>query len=79
MSKPVWKSGPPPSLGWWPASVWGVRNPEMLGWYDGEYWSAFASINESEYSAANQAKKRGGSQDVEWLDRPANWPARSRT
>jgi hypothetical protein len=46
-----WHSGPPPSIGWWPASV--NENPKFFRWYDGAEWSA--SVTESdnaEYAAA---------------------------
>lgn len=74
-----WHLGPPPSVGWWPASVYEVRNPRMLGWFDGKYWSSFLSDTNNEETAAIVAKSRGGSQKVEWQHRPASWPARSRT
>lgn len=77
--KPVWRTGAPPSLGWWPASVYGTRDPEYLGWYDGKYWSAFCHVSHSDAYAAAQAEILGGSQDVEWTDRPDSWPARSKT
>lgn len=75
----TWHSGPPPSRGWWPASVYGNRDPKMLGWFDGKYWSSFLSVNNDEKTAARVAKCHGGSQKVEWQQRPASWPARSKT
>ena len=32
-----WFKGPPPEIGWWPAST--MRNPGTLRYWDGEYWS----------------------------------------
>lgn len=32
----VWRSGPPPSVGWWPASKRG--DPTVLRWWGGSNW-----------------------------------------
>jgi hypothetical protein len=33
-------SGPPPSIGWWPATIHGLISP--IRWWNGENWSACA-------------------------------------
>jgi hypothetical protein len=80
MSKPVWKSGPPPSLGWWPASL--VEAGGSLRWWDDKCWSGVAFSG----MTAVQASKRAGTREtpsrnamIRWQPRPENWPARSRT
>jgi hypothetical protein len=74
-----WHSGPPPSIGWWPASM--GKNPDMLRWWDGKRWSEGAPCWVSAEEAARYAKKQniGPSWAVQWTDRPASWPERSRT
>lgn len=36
----TWRSGPPPEVGWWPASV--LRDPNWIRHWDGEHWSVGA-------------------------------------
>jgi hypothetical protein len=79
MSK-KWNKGPPPSLGWWPASV--ARDSAAIRWWDGQCWSVLARPNYSAKLAAAQAKIKypeGHQHLIKWSDRPASWPARSRT
>lgn len=81
MSK-KWHKGPPPSLGWWPASV--NRNEGSLRWRgvkDGrEYWSVPVSALALAQAAGASALQESMYSDlVEWQDRPASWPARSKT
>lgn len=86
MSK--WHKGPPPSVGWWPVVVVGCSpvpaedfDARHLGWWDGTWWSTFALPSCSASEAASYARMRGanGPEDIEWADRPASWPKRSRT
>jgi len=37
MKKTVWHIGPPPEIGWWPAS--GYDDINSLRFYDGRLWS----------------------------------------
>ena len=90
MSKPKWRSGPPPSKGWWIASL--TRNAAYLRWWDGANWSSFAKEHYSAREAAKSAKVKVPARRVaatssvvsfdgagiEWLPRPTNWPARSK-
>jgi len=74
----TWHKGPPPSIGWWPASIRG--NPDLLRWWDGSEWSFPAYIWMTAEEAAKQsALKSGRTPNIEWTDRPASWPERSRT
>jgi hypothetical protein len=75
----TWHKGPPPSIGWWPASI--VHDPSILRWWDGMRWSmAVDDIKDSD-TAGMYAKKPCliYPDDIEWTDRPASWPERSRT
>jgi len=74
----TWHKGPPPSIGWWPASYWG--DAHVLRWWNGEYWSRPAEEEfELHQVAATAALKDPSQHEIEWTDRPAWWPARSRT
>jgi hypothetical protein len=74
----TWHKGPPPSIGWWPASR--LRNPDVLRWWDGSKWSFPAHIGmTAEEAAGHSALKSDRTLHLEWTDRPASWPERSRT
>jgi hypothetical protein len=74
----TWHKGPPPSVGWWPASR--LRNPNVLRWWDGSAWSFPVSIRMTSAQAErHSAKKSDRTCDIEWTERPASWPERSRT
>jgi Protein of unknown function (DUF2510) len=80
MSKREWHSGPPPSCGWWPASV--VKNADSIRWWDGTKWSANAAKFHSARAAESFAKRIPlpyHQSMVKWTERPASWPAWSRT
>jgi hypothetical protein len=74
----TWHKGPPPSIGWWPASV--SRSPKILRWWNGEYWSRPAREGTGLDQVAEIAALKSTVQnEIEWTDRPADWPLRSRT
>jgi hypothetical protein len=78
MSKTKWFKGPPPSIGWWPASR--LRLSDTLRWWNGKKWSLPAY----EKYTAKEAGKRARlpsfcGTDIEWTNRPASWPERSKT
>jgi hypothetical protein len=73
----TWHKGPPPSIGWWPASRRG--NPDTLRWWDGKTWSLPVDSTWTASLAAEAAKAETAMSDIEWTDRPASWPERSRT
>jgi hypothetical protein len=79
MSKQLkWHSGPPPSIGWWPASV--NQDISILRWWDGVRWSRATWHFYDAYQAASVAKHKAPMQKyIEWTHRPASWPKRSRT
>jgi hypothetical protein len=75
-----WHKGPPPSIGWWPASV--VRDANILRWWNGWCWSAAAEEKSSQWGVIVAASKRENlslQTEIEWTDRPEWWPARSKT
>lgn len=73
-----WQKGPPPSIGWWPASAF--RDRTILRWWNGRYWSSGVWVYGNESEVASAAKQKGASQKaIEWLPRPKSWPQRSRT
>jgi hypothetical protein len=77
--KERWYKGPPPSIGWWPTAV-GLHRILGYRWWDGECWSWPAFMHESAAKAAHWARKKETLHvDIEWTDRPANWPERSKT
>lgn len=77
----TWNSGPPPSLGWWPAS-YGQRDG-VYRWWDGKCWSEPALKEWNSEVAAFYAicKKEPASWNdtIQWQERPTTWPARSMT
>ena len=74
----TWHKGPPPSVGWWPAS--NCRSPDAHRYYNGEWWSEVAWPEHSAEEAARAARSKDACQDlIEWTDRPASWPERSKT
>lgn len=67
--KHKWHKGPPPSIGWWPASV--QRDPEAIRWWNGHIWSYNARPEESAKVAAQYAAIPTGivSNSIEWTNR----------
>lgn len=78
MSKTKWHSGPPPSVGWWPASV--CNDLTCLRWWNGRAWSlpAYAGDGSMKVETAVRFLSCNTAQ-IFWTDRPASWPERSRT
>ena len=75
-----WRKGPPPSVGWWPASI--TRDSAAIRWWDGRFWSAAAFTDYTKLRAAVAASKIATAYEqehIEWTDRPAHWPERSLT
>jgi hypothetical protein len=75
----TWHKGPPPSIGWWPASFW--RDPCAYRWWDGTCWSLACTRYDSAVEAAVKASEPASTavEEIEWTDWPASWPDRSRT
>jgi hypothetical protein len=73
-----WHKGPPPSVGWWPASA--NRIESLICFWDGAQWSAACSPSmTAEYAAHRAATKHPHSKYVAWRHRPDNWPEWSKT
>jgi len=74
----TWHKGPPPSIGWWPASI--CRELAVLRWWNGVWWSCSCVANDSAQTAASSAAQKSRFQDyIEWTDRPESWPEWSKT
>lgn len=68
MKKRQWHSGPPPSVGWWPASK--CDDPEIVRWWDGNAWSFAVGVLFSARMAAYYAEKiAAGQEEVKWTER----------
>jgi len=64
----IWHKGPPPEIGWWPASY--SRDPYCLRWWNGNVWSQEARPLDTAEQAAAQAKFEClCSDDMEWTER----------
>lgn len=63
-----WHKGPPPEIGWWPASV--QRDKRAIRWWDGKRWSWPVEESFTAYQAAKFAKCAvDHSYQIEWTDR----------
>jgi hypothetical protein len=58
----AWYSGPPPEIGWWPASY--SRNISIIRYWDGKIWSKPVGMRLDKYDAGYLATQK---QDPEWL------------
>ena len=76
-SRPVWHKGPPPSRGWWPASV--TRDISAVRWWDGKAWSVPAYRGDPLFLVENAASVvSAGQHRIEWRARPQTWPTKAR-
>jgi hypothetical protein len=81
-AKMKWNKGAPPSIGWWPTKHYEKASADYVDyrWWDGECWSWAAFAHEPADKAARWAAKRETMHmDIEWADRPKDWPERSKT
>lgn len=63
-----WHKGPPPEIGWWPASI--AQDPGCIRWWNGYRWSLPAFVRDSANTAAKMAAKRSDIQAfIQWTDR----------
>jgi len=72
----VWRSGPPPSVGWWNASI--SKSPDAWRWWDGTGWSMAAYPEDSLWQVnQNATTKRDpmSKRQIEWTD---YWPENAR-
>lgn len=66
--KVQWRKGPPPSIGWWPASY--MENHGAIRWWNGKVWSWPAAKWASAKVAATIAKMPAEDQKaIQWTDR----------
>jgi len=81
MSK--WNSGPPPSVGWWPASR--CRDYSGMRWWNGACWSINFNRENNGFVRASEADTSDAraptieDRPIEWRHRPKSWPKRSHT
>lgn len=75
----VWRTGPPPHVGWWNASD--VRLCDAWRWWNGAYWSevVFADLWEGSdldrVTAVAEIQNVGPQSSIEWSD---YWPENAR-
>lgn len=64
----TWRRGPPPEIGWWPASV--HRTPTVLRFWDGRVWSSGAPMHMPSEAAGTLGEAVSlWSSEVEWTGR----------
>ena len=74
MTERIWRSGPPPHIGWWNASV--TRAEDKWRWWNGTEWSHSVSATARTTDAAHFAKQISPDQDrIKWTD---YWPENAR-
>lgn len=66
---PVWQSGPPPNVGWWPASI--GDDVRVLRFWNGEFWSdwvvPYSSIQQVEMRCCHEALSPQS--EIRWAQR----------
>lgn len=63
--KRVWRSGPPPHIGWWMANA--SKVPSMWRWWDGSSWGASVHwCQTSEYAAERSEIKSFTGPTILW-------------
>ena len=68
MNRPKWRKGPPPSIGWWPAST--SKDKNRIRWWSGSEWSDFAEPSCTAIEAAWHAEiKHHEVREIEWTER----------
>lgn len=72
MTERVWKSGPPPHVGWWNASV--TRDSAAWRWWNGERWSIVHYAFDRPGSRPSKASE-GMNRRMLWTD---YWPENAR-
>lgn len=64
MSSVQWFSGPPPAVGWWPASK--LKTDGFYRWWDGSYWSYIAIYSDTKAQASRIAEIKDSHQYFFW-------------
>ena len=64
-----WRSGPPPEIGWWPASI--CRDPTELRYWNGLHWSFLCDSKEGSNEARKSAREPStfDCDFIRWTDR----------
>lgn len=69
-----WHVGPPPSIGWWPASIYGEIG--VLRFWDGQFWSWPVDKTCDMIEVATMAERPSSNPNILWTQRPADWAGR---
>jgi len=80
VGKGPWRAGPPPGVGWWPAST--VRFSDEVRWWDGHTWSVGALADYSREFAAWRAGIKVPDfvvPRIRWRQRADWWSDRSKS
>jgi hypothetical protein len=75
--KPVWRKGPPPEIGWWPADYQiNQHSITRLRHWNGKHWSILSEPWEDGYDGwfRLQAKHTIQWTDRWWLNQPEGFP-----
>jgi hypothetical protein len=73
-----WHKGPPPSIGWWPASH--HEDDSILRWWNGEYWSVgVKSPCDIHLALIFTHIEAPFQRSIRWINKRFTWPERSRT
>ena len=65
-----WRSGPPPGIGWWPASIAGKPDPRFLRWWNGKHFSLGVRDDcEEWFAGATATVPNDSSIPILWTDR----------
>jgi hypothetical protein len=69
MKKTVWHKGPPPEIGWWPASYLG-HNKRVIRWWNGKVWGCSCDPSWTESEAEAQANTESPKTTfIQWTDK----------
>lgn len=65
-----WYSGPPPEIGWWPASSGGMRNPKWIRYWNGKRWSVGDHMSNTAQEVSKDASVwESLDYKIEWTER----------
>lgn len=67
----IWKLGPPPSIGWWPASTF--LEESVLRFWNGKCWSWPVDETCSLIEVATMAERPSNHPHIFWAQRPWWW------
>lgn len=63
----TWSSGPPPEIGWWPASF--TKDPRSLRYWNGQWWSYYVSDACDSKQAERVMSKKANQDGILWCQR----------